>query len=301
VLKQQKTMISTVGDIQEALKKQLKQKSISATDIQYDDMTSLTSGELNKTYNKASKETQERLKECRQSPDGPNCKELLEMYVGNKKDLEKGKTEFSLLSNQRNKKLRESLEDQDKEVVKSTILTEANQQKGDDDYQKQKELLDDDEIAKIKDNIEKTYKNEADAIKAELKKKIELADKSATDQFDEISKNLNDTAESKKALMHYNNIVSGYLTPKEDSGGSNSTGSNKKDQNNFRSVQRELQDSAYTADDSAKSDYYKEQAKKIEAKTDFSQIDKKNSNTLIQVKDINEKILKIQKAEQSSN
>lgn len=302
-LKQQKLALKTTNEIQNALKKQLRKKSISASNIKYDDMTSLTSGELDKTYNKKSEEVQTELENCRQSPDDPKCKELIEAYTGNQSDLEKGKVEFSLLSKQRNEKLKADLSNQDAEKVKEVILTEANIDKKDEEFSAQKDLLDDQEVQDIRDRINKTYANEAQAIQAELQKKIDLAKKNSEDKIDSIQKNLKASAETKKALMHYNNIVSGYLTPGEvDASGQGGNASPNK-QNNYKSIQRELADSAYEEKDSGPSPAsagntnteYQKRVEQIKAETDLSLINDEQSNSFIQVEDINKKILKIQK------
>ncbi|MCB9060763.1 MAG: hypothetical protein H6622_04510 [Halobacteriovoraceae bacterium] len=166
----------------------------------------------------------------------PECKEILgnDYMVDRLKEMEleaKLKTKIQL------RKIAE-VDKNDKEAVVEYLKKDG---RSDDEIKKLfKKFGDDPKV--LMEKVESYYKAEKEAILDEIKNKIKKktlglneGDSIDNDQFEIIRNEIENKGDDYKALAHYNNIVSGYLSI---GGGENSTG-------NYMSIQRELKDSAY--------------------------------------------------------
>ncbi len=298
ILKEQKLVLSANNKITTALKKQMDitSQNIANDNFNYDKLTTVTSGEMKDNYSDKAKETIDELEECKNTPDSQKCKDLLKQLVGDKDDLENSHTEYMVLSSQRNDKLEADLADVEKQ--KQIILIENNLEQDD---MTQIEALDSTKIAEITSNIEVTYENEAQAIQDEIQKQIKKANDTNLVQLHEVKKEIEASQTSKTALMHYNNIVSGYLSASDSN--PSGTSSTSPSRNNLQLIKSELDDSAYAEDRSpattGNSSIDQVRLDNIKNGTDFSKISNTDGQTTtsIGIDDINQTLLQFNEAQ----
>ncbi|MDD0852893.1 hypothetical protein HBN50_07290 [Halobacteriovorax sp. GB3] len=216
-----------------------------------DDLTTVTSGEfVNETkYNDAQLEDAKILEECQKTGQiTPECEAFLSDAGENEEQL----IEQGLRA----------------EALKNKLITdlEENPEKGLEQYfkdqgyseEKIKELLAGD-VDALKDMIKKRYETEKDALVKSLAMQLEKNQKSKSDdestakaenerKLDAIQKELTSKTSDYAQLIHFSNIVTGYLEVGGDSnssGGARQPGSAKTSVNTY-SISKELDNSAFT-------------------------------------------------------
>lgn len=202
-----------------------------------DDLTSISSSDIAKSgYEEGIKEKKKILDNCKAAGDStsPECKKIF--LTGEEADAEKKSVEEYTM---RSKVLEEKISPDN--ITKEDVSAYLKEQGYDDE--KIKAALET-SLDEVKKKIAERYKAESDAIKAELSKKLrdktisseELKDKSALGtKIDALADEIRGKPEELKNLIHYNNVVSGFLTVTTE-GGAKATNAQ-----NVASIVRELE------------------------------------------------------------
>lgn len=206
-----------------------------------DDLTSLTSGELERSGFAAENEVMEKeLKEkCVANAEDPVCKQYLHSD-DEKKKLEELSAEAEL----RGKMVAENFTNMSDENFKKYLLEEGRTTE-----EVEKIMNDKKAMAQIKDSIQKQYDAEKDALIKKMKDRMGVRSSPATKDnptakpdISKISKEIADRTKNYAQLVQFNNIVSGYLKVGDDS--SDNAATAKPAEQNIAAVKRELRDSA---------------------------------------------------------
>lgn len=204
-----------------------------------DELTSITSNEFanESGYKKELKAKQATIAECKRSKDYGPCRKYLG-DVKEKQQLEQALVEYDL----RQKILSEKLASMDDSDLKAFLETEGRSQRD-----IERALASDDSKQLVKKQINDAFAAEKNAIRKQIESSINKTnlesntEKTEAQQFeskfDIINKELSQQANDYTQLIHYNNIVSGFLTVQDSSGKDVGT--------NIQSINRELSDSAY--------------------------------------------------------
>lgn len=260
------------------------------------ELTSMSSNEfVNKSgYADSIDEKKARLTKCIESKDVEQCKEFLESPA-KRKELEDAVAEYDLQKRMMKNKLEKMNADQLRDYLKEEGRTEADIERM---------LASDESIDSVKMEINRNYDAEREAIVNQMKEAINkrtiASDSKGFEteltKLETIQRELSQQGESYKQLIHYNNIVSGFLTVADSSG--KTVGSN------VQSIQREMADSAYNqkngdqrapASANGEVGYFEQLSKKlnemVEA-SDDSKKDDKHDATPIGTDTINKNIFK---------
>ena len=207
-----------------------------------DDLTTITSNEFaSKTgYNDSIEDMKKKLEQCMQDKSEANCREILG-FDEQKEELEKASAEYKT----RTQLMKEKIENMDEEQIVNYLKDEG---RTDDEIQ---EILlnNQQDLSKLAKDIAAKYEKEKNAIIDQLNQQINgrtIASKDLEDsdqaasidaKLSTISQELSARTDEYKQLIHFNNIVSGYLELKDEQG--ESAG------HNTASIERELADSAF--------------------------------------------------------
>lgn len=259
-----------------------------------DELTSISSAEFSKSgYDEGVKEKQELLKRCKESSttEDPACQGILL----NEKEAEasrKALDEYDL----RTKVLEEKIKDPSK-VTKEDVSDYLKEQGYSEDQIK--EMIEKD-IEKLKEQIANRYAQEREAIVKKLNEKLKskTIDTSAEDvkaaketKIDELASELEGKPEELKQLIHYNNIVTGFLKIAEQDAGDKKKDKNSKQEDNTISIARELESTeGLTPEEIKKQEELKKVMQEQGVKLDAKNTDRSGTN--ITVDDINKNLLK---------
>lgn len=259
------------------------------------DLTSLSSNEfVNKSgYSKALSGQQEKIKQCIESKDMEQCKEFLS-DASKKAELENALAEYDLQKRLIKSKVEKMDEDQLRDYLKEEGRTEQ---------EIQRLLASDESIDSLKMEINRNYDAERQAIVDKMKEKIESRTvasdskgfETEVTKLEQIQKELAQQGDDYKQLIHYNNIVSGFLSVADSS--------DKIVGTNVQSIQRELSDSAFDQSKDGKrspasagdTGYFDDLAKKLGEMVkdkDNKDQDSKHDATPISTGTINENVFK---------
>ena len=202
-----------------------------------DDLTSLTSNEMVNTsgYGEAlDQQAEEIKKKCmNDSSSDPMCKELL-LSGEDREKLIKARDEYIFKSGA----VSRILENSKTEDVKGFLIDEGKYNPDDEITKNEQELKD------IKEQIKDNYEAEKQAIIQELNEQIKsksikkISDTTSTaSKIEDIQEEVSNKSQNIQELIHFNNIVTGYLKLKDES--------DKEVGDNKISIAREMKDSAY--------------------------------------------------------
>jgi hypothetical protein len=162
-----------------------------------------------------------------------------------------------------------------------------------------KEMIEKD-IEKLKEQIANRYAQEREAIVKKLNEKLKskTIDTSAEDvkaaketKIDELASELEGKPEELKQLIHYNNIVTGFLKIAEQDAGDKKKDKNSKQEDNTISIARELESTeGLTPEEIKKQEELKKVMQEQGVKLDAKNTDRSGTN--ITVDDINKNLLK---------
>ena len=247
-----------------------------------DDLTSLTSSELAKSgYKEGVDEKKKLIEKCEKASDAtdPACEGII--LSKEKADEEQKKLEEYAL---RTEVLTQKLKD-DKTMTKEEVGSYLKEQGySEDDIKKMLEK----DLAKVREEIAQRYEQEKEAINKELKARLEKKtvkqddkdNESKTSRINELKKELDSKPEEYKQLIHYNNVVQGFLSFKGDDGGDNAV-----------SIARELESTEGLSEEEIKKrEELKTQLQAQGIKMDNS--DKGKDAVKIEVENINKQLLK---------
>jgi len=219
-----------------------------------DDLTSLTSGELAKSnYDKGIEEKKKLLEACKTAgaADTTECKKIF--LTGEDAEAEKKNIDEYMV---RTKVLEEKISP---DKISNDEVSSYLKEQGYDET-KIKAMIENN-LEEIKKKMANRFKEESEAIKAELKKKLEEKTISPNDskdktvvgsRVDNLVEEIQGKPEELKELIHYNNIVSGFLSI--DSGDKSAR------TQNVATISRELDSDGVTEE---------EKKKNVEMKADF--------------------------------
>lgn len=207
-----------------------------------DDLTSISSNELINTsgYREEIEKQQKILEEncLKNNNESEECQKFVNS-AENAKDLYLARDEYEL----RTMFMKDKLAAMDREQIEKYLISE-----GRDPAQIEKMLEKEIDTEKIKKEINENYENERNEIikeiSAQLDRKaikgseIDMNIPEDKNKLEEIRKELENRPRHQKELVHFNNLVSGYLELRDEK--DNIVG------NNIRSIARELEDSAYS-------------------------------------------------------
>lgn len=203
-----------------------------------DDLTSITSNEfISKTgYSQANIARQKELDNCLQSKSQAECQKFL--ISGQKsKDLKGAALEYSIRAKIFEKKI-------DNIKTKDQVIKYLKDE-GRDQAEIEATINNYGNIDLLKNKIKENYKQERAEIVNNLNNQLrKVTTKKETFDFNqdagtlnELNQELKSRTDEYKELIHYNNLVAGYLTLTDSSG--------KASGNNMQSLFRELKDNAY--------------------------------------------------------
>ncbi len=293
-LKRLKTNLSATIDIQKKLEKMFGKSNGYDTAKSMDELTTITSNEIKENYSDEVTKAADTLKKCREKNnyDDPECEKILATEIGKEDELKKGLLEQTSITAIKKDELKEKLDkdinemsEEEKEAVKELILAERNISPDSDEYEKEKQALTDNEIQAIKNRISKSYKAEADAINKQIQAQLKLAQKKDEVKAKRTETHLNQKAIEATELIHYNNIVSGYLSGIVVGGDPDK----KEHVNNTQIIKQELDNSAFTKGDgreTASDD--NNWVKNIKEHTDLDQTPKEGASVSIDISKIND-------------
>lgn len=206
-------------------------------------LTDITSNELmNKSGYKteSDKQIDNFNKNC---AEGGQC----EKYIGIQKEQEK-LTEATLEDSLRQRAMQYKLSNMTTDETKNYLLTEGYSEG-------EIAKLTDDQIKKIKDEIARRYDNERKALFDKnnefLRERFVTSDKidTKTEETQGLIKKVETEMKQKpemlRDLIHYNNIISGYISFKEDANSSSASKKKKQETKNTEILFKELKDHAY--------------------------------------------------------
>lgn len=248
-----KTNLAVTNDIQAKLKNMFKEGNAKGFFLHQhkskktiDELTNISSGEVNRNYSKKQKEVLKQLEECKakladeDSALDKKCETLLGQYLGKDEDLKKVKKDAEALKIVRGDKSEQDIDEMKKDIVREQTY-QTDDQKKISSVENELEGLSEDDIQSIKDEIEKKYDNEQQALIDKIGNQLDVAKKNNKEKVNQIIKDLKADQKHAGALIHYNNIISGYLDVQED--GTNKKKDGKKEKiTNVRSIQQELKD-----------------------------------------------------------
>lgn len=214
-----------------------------------DDLTTMTSGEFisESKFHEGNIEDKKALEECVKNKQLENCEEYL-----NEQD-----EDFLAEQLIRNKALTEKLKE---DLADNNNLEKYLKDQGYSD-QKIEEMMKGD-IEKLKAEIAGRYEIQKNQVIESLSKKLqdttasnpnatpEQIEAEKTSRLAQIGAELTDKAESYAQLIHYSNVVAGYLDIKTDDQGRGTA--SQEDVNNTYSISRELSNSAFTTEGTEK-------------------------------------------------
>lgn len=201
------------------------------------ELTSISSNEfVNKSgYSDTLASQKAEVDQCIESQDMEKCKKFLD-DPAKKKELEDAIAEYDL----KKRMMKSKLEKMDAEQIKDYLKEE-----GRTDEEIERVLASDETIESVRQEINRNFDNERQAIINQMKTKVNertiASDSKGFEtelpKLEKIRQELAQQGESYKQLIHYNNIVSGFLSVTDSSGKTVGT--------NVQSIQREMADSAY--------------------------------------------------------
>ncbi len=250
-----------------------------------DDLTSITSKEFveKSNYEKGVQDLEALAKRCKEENDEAACRKFL-IAKDERQNLDEASAEFSARSAVMKEKITSMKEEEIRDYLKDEgrdddeidqIITKAkadgsnwennlaNQIAG--KYEKERLAV----INRISNQIEnKTAANDDFTYSPDNK-----------DEIDRIESELASRASDYKELIHFNNIVSGYLTISDGQGDSS---------RNTASLKREIDDSAFAEDTS--SEYFDDLKEAIQ-ETDIDSSSSQQDAVNVEVETLNEKLL----------
>lgn len=203
-----------------------------------DELTSLTSSEvIESEYAQKNQEDIQRLDECIQSPSEEKC----ENFLKNDRDEQIEELAEIKLKQEANLQRLKEIDSDDKASIANLLISEGYTE---EDAKKMAEM------DNIKDQIEERYSAQKDAIIANLSEKIDKLTMNGekidlttgSKDFEKLQKlktELESKSEDFAQLVHYNNLISGYLNIQDDEG--NKT-------RNTASIKRELEGNAFSSE-----------------------------------------------------
>lgn len=205
------------------------------------DLTTITSGQVLDNFEIQMNEDRKKLKECEDSGVTDDCRKLMTQLAGDPEEIQRTYDEYVTRSKVHGERIHFDSTNPEAAAMNDEDLKRYLASEGRSD--EQIKALSEEDIIKIKQELYDKYQAEIDGVKNSIKKEIELTKTREKDGYDEMAKlkNLNKKLDSldgsARQLIHYNNIVAGYLKtlgPNQEEG-----------EMNVRQLQREMADSAY--------------------------------------------------------
>ena len=231
-----------------------------------EELTSITSNELINTSG-FKEETEKLMKKIQEQCKKPDSKECSQHFPSDEKEDKEVIDEYRI----RTLALKKTLENMDKDDIRQYLREE-----GYEENQIRKMLLDSEE--KIKEEINQRYSEMRKEIMAGLQDEMKKSsDQTNEEKAIDIYRELSNRGESFKQLIHYNNIVSGYLKFKSDDSSQEGRG--------LWLIRRELENSAYDDED------FKERKATLLKSISDQGYQMEEENLLLDIEEINQNLL----------